>query len=509
MDEQEKIERRQHIRLIVTEVLMFLSVILLVGFLTLIVMGYSFNLREIGGSGEVIERYGLVQISSLPSGATITIDGETPLLLNTNASRSMLAGEHEILLSREGFDSWSKKINVTEGMMYRLNYPRLFKTEREPEEIFEFRKGEVELLESIQKYTMEDGVIKSEGVKFVSVSPNNEKMIIQIESNLYEMNMNENKPELRLIEVTGIDGDVVKFTTISRAEWSGNSERMLLKVNGEWAVLNVRNPKETVWLSEVLGKETPVKMQFESEAGDRLLVLDDKKELYELSVRDKKLSEVLLSNVESFDNDGERVVFLTKGKVETEDEETGEKKTEVAFQIRALRVGDEESYLVTVASENASFRTMRYFQEGYIAILEDGKLVIYLKTGWVNSDEDMEKVFEEEVGFEVGDVKKRGRGMAFELLGENGEDKVFDIEAMSLSNVDIKNTGWVDEFLRYRLEDGKLSVLDYDGLNERVLVEKSVASGRTVAISGNNRWLYYFTKDEKDTEKLVREKITN
>ena len=87
MEEQERIQRRQHIRLIVTEILMFVVVIFLVIFLTLVVMGYSFNLRGIGGQGEVVERTGLVQISSVPAGATITIDGGAPLLLRTRAHR--------------------------------------------------------------------------------------------------------------------------------------------------------------------------------------------------------------------------------------------------------------------------------------------------------------------------------------------------------------------------------------------------------------------------------------
>ena len=39
----------------------------------------------------------------------------------------------------------------------------------------------------------------------------------------------------------------------------------------------------------------------------------------------------------------------------------------------------------------------------------------------------MEKVFEEEVGFEVSAMKKRGKGMVLELVGTEGEDKVFDI----------------------------------------------------------------------------------
>lgn len=489
MDEQERIDRRAHVRLIVTEVLMFLSVILLVGFLTLIVMGYSFNLREIGGSGEVVERSGLVQISSQPAGATIFIDGEAPLLLSTNASRTMLSGEHEIALEKDGFLGWKKTVKVTEGLMYRLNYPRLIKTERETEEVFTFEFGAVDLVSVPEKYAFQ-GTVKAEGVKFVSVSPNHEKMVVLVESRLFMMNLNEDKPELKLLEVLDSDGvKNLEVATVEKAEWSGNSERMLAKVNGAWAVINVRSPKETVWLSEVLPEKTMSDIKFENEAGDRLLVLNVKKELMELSVRDKKLSEALLSGVVRFDNDGDRIVFV--------DEDA---------KLRAYRVGERDEYLVAEADKEAKLAAMRYFQESYVGMVVEGKFAVYRKTGWVASDEEMEKVFEEEVGFEVADVKKRGKGMVFEIVGTEGESKVFDIEAMTLATVNVKNAGWVDEYLRYRVEDGKLSVLDYDGLNERELVSEGVAKGRVVMISGNNRWLYYFAKVEGG-EKLVREKI--
>ena len=499
LDEREKMQRQQHRRLIITEALMFLAVLMLVVFLTLVVMGYSFNLREIGGSGEVVERSGLVQISSLPTGATIYIDGEAPLLLSTNASRTMLSGEHEISLEREGFLGWKKTVKVVEGMMYRLNYPRLFKEERETEEVMTLGKE----------------------VSFVSVSPNNERMVVLMEGVLYVANLNENEPKLKELEIAGADGNVVKITTFVEPEWSGNSEKLLAKVNGEWAVVNVRAPKETVWLGAVLAERGVRDIKFENEAGDRLLVLNDKKELLELDARDKTFGEVLATEVERFDNDGDRVVYLAPAEFKVTTKRTVEEEETVemveGYGVYGYRVGDKEGHVLTkVEGEKDRVRlaTMRYFQESYVGVYDGGygggRFRVLVKTGWVSEEQGMAEVFAEKVEFETVSVKKRGKGMVFELAGtaEGGsvESQVFDIEAMSLVKVDAKNTGWVDEYLRYRLKDGKLSVMDYDGLNERVLVESGVLKGRVVAISGNNRWLYYFVKD-KDGEKLVREKI--
>ena len=506
LDDRERAQRQQHRRLIITEVLMFLAVLALVGFLTLVVMGYSFNLWGIGGSGEVVERTGLVQISSIPTGASIYIDGESPLLLSTNASRTMLAGEHEIALKREGFYDWSKMVKVTEGLMYRLNYPRLFRIERETETVLEFRKPSKS--ETPAKL-IENGVVHATG-KYVGVSPNHEKMLFLIENSLYVLNLNENEPKLAELVMTDKNGNVIVPKTISKVEWSGNSERMLAMINEQYAVVNIRNPKETVWLRDILAncaKEQGLKddwsagekcdkmviseIKFESETGDRLLVLGDKNELLELNVRDGKISKAILDEAEAFDNDNDKIIFIDKEK-----------------ELRAQRVGENDSYLVVkIEGKSPKIATMRYFQENYVAVVDEGMFTIYAKMGWVTGDEEMEKVFEEKVGFEVKTLKKRGKGVAFEIRGTEGENKIFDIEAMETTTVDATGAGWIDEYLRYRLKDGKLSVLDYDGLNEHELVASGVLSGRTVTISGNNQWLYYFTADTDGNEQLVREKL--
>ena len=525
LDERERMERQQHRRLIFTEVLMFISVIFLVGFLTLVVMGYTFNLRGLDGSGEVVERTGLVQVSSLPTGAAIYIDGETSLLFNTNASRAVSAGEHEISLAREGFDGWKKTINVVEGMMYRLNYPRLFREEREAEDVLEFKKT---------------GAERMGEVSFVTVSPNNERMILVQGGVLYMVNLNENKPEQKALDLTNAAGGVAKITSLTDAKWSGNSEWLLAKVNGEWAVLNVREPKATIWLDEILaggvkkqGSEAEASaeqssaksaekveissIKFETEAGDRLLILSKKNELVELNVREKKLSEVLLEGVRGFDNDGERIVYLTLTKEETTGEEfASEVKLVSEWQLRVWRVGESESHVVKRFElkegeelGTVSFSLMQYFQEFYVGIVRGDSFEVLKKAGWVMADDEMEKLFTEEVGLSKLSLRKRGKGMVFEIRSEDTtKAKVFDIEALKTTMVDVAECGWIDEFLRYRIKDGKLSVLDYDGLNERELVAEGVLTGRTVAISGNNRWLYYFVKlDDGAGEKLVRERI--
>ncbi len=488
MDEQEKLDRLREIRLIVTEILMFLAVVMLVGFLTLIVTGYSFNLKEIGGEGEIVERTGLVQISSIPTGATIEIDGTVPLLLKTNGSRTMLTGEHTIKLSRDGYDTWEKSIEVTEGMMYRVNYPRLFLTNREVETVLQDDEAKAEAVADEKK--------AKEEIEYTTVSPNKEKMLIVKGGETYMVELNVSKPTAKLLYKEAI----------AAVEWSGNSERILATTKDGQTVMSVKTATEKVVLSELLQEKNAevasalqiVDVKFETAAGERLLALLSDGTLREIDVKTKVISEPMARGVARFDNDGDRIVYMTQ-------ELVGE---EMQNQMRVMRVGAAESTLVRLTKQaDAKILTMRYFTETYFAVLDGEMLKVYYAANWPEVEWGIEKVFEEKVELEVGKFEKRGKGMVLALEGErDGERRaeIFDIEAMRTTVFALRGkTGWVDEYMRYEIDDeGKLSVVDYDGLNERMLVETKVDADKAVAISGNGKYLYYFADGT-----LVRERV--
>lgn len=131
MDFEEK-RRRQNLRVIFSEALMVLTVILTVIILVFVVSGYWVN------SDFEVERQGLLQISSVPTGAYVLIDGSEPSWFQrTNTSKMLPVGEHTIRIERDGYDSWEKIVSISEGLLFRLHYPRLFPLEREPEKVYD------------------------------------------------------------------------------------------------------------------------------------------------------------------------------------------------------------------------------------------------------------------------------------------------------------------------------------------------------------------------------------
>lgn len=125
----DKYKRRQSLKVLASEALMVLTVIITVIILAFVVSGYWLN------SDFEVERQGLLQVSSYPTGADVAIDGDSSWLQRTNTSKVLSSGEHTITLTKEGYDSWTKNIVIKEGLLYRLHYPRLFPTERKLESI--------------------------------------------------------------------------------------------------------------------------------------------------------------------------------------------------------------------------------------------------------------------------------------------------------------------------------------------------------------------------------------
>ena len=127
-------KRRQNLKIFISETIMVISVLIMVIILGFLVSGYWLN------SDLKIERQGMLQISSVPVAANVEIDGESAWLQITNMSKVLPVGEHNVTLTKDGYDSWSKTINISEGLLYRIHYPRLFLLEREKESVFNINK---------------------------------------------------------------------------------------------------------------------------------------------------------------------------------------------------------------------------------------------------------------------------------------------------------------------------------------------------------------------------------
>jgi hypothetical protein len=111
---------------------MTLSVVLLVGILISIILGYQFNAKN----GQ-IEQTGLVQFETIPSGATVEVDSKT-LSAKTTAKTTVLPGTHEFVMWRNGYETWRKQLDIQSGTLTALTYARLIPKDRTAKEVASF-----------------------------------------------------------------------------------------------------------------------------------------------------------------------------------------------------------------------------------------------------------------------------------------------------------------------------------------------------------------------------------
>ena len=127
--------RRQNVRVIISETIMVVTVIITVIILAFLASGYWLS------SGFKVERQGMLQIHSTPTGADVEVDGDVLWLQRTNTSKVLASGNHQIVLTKEGYDSWGRTVTISDGLLYRVNYPRLFLINRERLNYYELAKN--------------------------------------------------------------------------------------------------------------------------------------------------------------------------------------------------------------------------------------------------------------------------------------------------------------------------------------------------------------------------------
>ena len=114
-----KSKKIRNARIIATDIFMFVAVIAIVFLMMLIAMGFKFN-----DDGD-LEQSGLLQVSSHPSSAKVTIDGNE-LLMPTEISKLLSIGEHDLKVTKTGYDTWNSTVSIESGLLTEISWVRLF-----------------------------------------------------------------------------------------------------------------------------------------------------------------------------------------------------------------------------------------------------------------------------------------------------------------------------------------------------------------------------------------------
>lgn len=445
----DKQHRRQILHVAITEVVMTLSVVILTVVFAMIVSGYWFN------SDFKIVQDGFLQVYTVPSGATVDVDGDV-WFARTNASQMLSKGKKTVTLSREGYDTWSKTITISEGLLYRLGYPRLFKEERIKKEALDFA-------------TWNNYFVSNDKTKLAVIDDDKNIGLIDLTSDSFEVKQNT--------IATFLD-DAEK---IESAVWNDDNNKLLAKTtSGRFLLINLNKMADSVNLNKVF------KMNFENilitdHSADKLMALTDG-QLRTINVPDLTISKTIAENVSdvlAFDNEAFYVA-----------------------QNGLYYMQNDKIRRIMDISERSILARGKFYDDNYLVVVGDNIMKLYPESYLLTvKDEAIEEEYLAELPVMPNKVKFGPEGN-FVMMESDGLLLTFDMEEMALANIPINGRyGWIDNNMLFNVKDGTMSVCDFDGLNNRVIVKQNVDADSFAAIT-QNKFLFYISGHQ-----LIREEL--
>ena len=462
---------------------MVVSVILLVTILALLVSGYWLN------SDFKVERQGMLQISSEPTGATVDVDGDAPWFQRTNTSKVLSTGEHTITLTKDGYDTWSKTIIIREGLLYRIHYPRLFLTEREPT--------------AMQDLT---------GTTFATISPDRTKLLLANSTASWQLiDLTNEELTAKPLSISAIlpEGATTFTGTITKANWDHSNTHVLMNVerdtSSEWLLLNTSNPREHINLTREFPTTNFTNLDILDNSASTLLATSGDN-LYKLDLPSRQISAPLIKNIYSYDHYGNEIIYSSKSSIapstpeKLEASASAAEQTSPVYEIGLLSLGSPTPKPLLTRSTATKVFISHFYDNKYLTLLsatpdsDATDITIYKK-------DDLTEIFHDTISF-TPTTAKIGFDGEFIVMLKDTSVATLDMESLAIRTwtLDSPAYGWLDDNMFYSVADGTLTVYDYDGLNRRAL-SNSVSSSFPVAIS-DNRWLYYASSG-----KLTRERI--
>lgn len=450
---------------------MVLAVITTVTVLALIVSGYWIN------SDFEVERQGMLQIYSSPTGANVNIDGEaSSWLQRTNTSKVLSSGEHTVTLSKDGYDTWSKTINIKEGLLYRLHYPRLFLTERTSEK-----------------------TLNTTGATHAIIASDHDSLVLTNNTTSWSyLKLNADKLEPKSLDIskyfsgvslaegtkTGLfTGDIVD------SNWDYNAEHILFQVKNddavEWVLIDVKNPDNSINLTKEFGSNFSTIKILDNSSNNLLAIQNGN--LHKIDVPGRSISAVLVDDILNFDHFRNEIIFTAKAHNNSSEQISD-------YYIGYFKIGDGDIANIMNIDEPAKVAISKFYDDKYITVLSNAHVSIYKK-------DNLEHFANYDLSFTPEHLKV-GRDGEFITMYTGATIATIDMEASILRewNADGESFGWLDNDMIYSVNDGELYAYDFDGLNRRHLAKN--ASSHFPAGITDNKWLYYFSDDN-----LIREVI--
>ena len=458
-----------------------LSVAVIVTGTLFLLLGYRLD----GADGQ-LEQGALVQFNSRPSGAQVTIDGvETGS--QTATKRSLLAGEHSFMMSKDGYRPWTRTLKLEAGTLTWLDYIRLVPMELAKQTLQSFKN-----------------------VADVEAAPDNQTIVIQQDASSPTFDVIDIRAQDVSSTVVQLPSDLL--TDVSRHEvthrytmdsWDPDGRYLLVQHQygdeREWLVFDTENVTASRNITRLL-RINLSDVQFASTNGNVLYGLSDGV-IRKLDLQNATLSRSLVDNVVSFTMYGTSVLTYV-GKNDQNQQVVG-----------LYRDGDELPHILRTVSDpkvRLQVDTARYYSNDYVA-LSQGNEVTILAGRYPSSAQTDASSLTELTSFtadtDVDQLTFSPDG-AYVLARSGLTFSTYELEydwlhheRIDTTEEPIQHLQWLDDAHLVTSYDGHLTMRDFDGTNVNVIMP--IVAGTDATLSQNGRYIYAVNKTD-DSFRLER-----
>ena len=477
--DRKKSKKIRNARIIATNIFMTISVIVIVFVLIFAAQGYTIN-----RSGE-FEQSGLVQIRSNPSGATVRIDGETQFS-HTEINKMLRATTHNIIISKDGYDTWRTDIDVESGLLTRIEWVRLFPLESKPEDTLKF-----------------------DNLRFAIFSSNRKQLLTYEygDKNLKLANIQGAQPKTTKIPLASFiaaaeDEELNK--EIDFYSWNDTSNHVILRQHqaeeaDQWILVNLDAPEKSINLSQKLGSNI-AQILFANDAATKFWILDDQQNLYsyETNSQNVEVPTALAKSVVKIANNKDTIAYMAN--------ETDETPGNTSSNIYILKDGETSPTLIESlnSANDISLAMGTYWGSEWLAYNSGNllKIVAGKYPSANKTEKTLSTILKEELSF-TPSFASTNQAQRLIVLADAQNYFTYDFENKTSdlfsSDSDIAKINWLDDFLIWQKHDNKIIVRDFNGQNRRELISE-VNNDMPAIITSNNKWLYYFDREVEKIE---------
>ena len=434
----------------------FLIACLIVGATTILLYGaYGFGL---GKGGNIIQN-GLIYLSSQPNPATVYLNNSKSK--NTNTALTLPEGIYNVKLTRSGYRTWARQIEVDGGMIEDYTYPLLI-----------------------------PNVLQTSSVKSYSSQPQiatqslNRKWLIVLQPgsdanfDLYDLSNPSLKPTQIAIPTAVVTPPTTSESWVVVA-WAKDNQHVLLNHSydgkNEYIMLDIANPSQSFNLSKDLTGVSYTSITLDNENYSQYYLYDQSTDtLYQDSLSSPTTPTTVLTGVLAYDTYGTNtVLYATSDKSPSGKVYINELNGTSVYHIKLLDGGT--TYLLDVASYSGSL----YVVAG--AVNENKVYIFDNPIGQLQADPTQAPVPLQVLFVNNPDYINFSINGQFVIAESSQDFAVYNLENSSGYNYNLNlpldspqtNATWMDGYRLTYVSGGKLLMFEYDHNYQQTLMPAS------------------------------------